>query len=148
MCLHMSLLPATMASTVLAWSVVMLRRCLPTAEPSTLCRCLAAPQIQQHSTEAGCPTPLSCVQVLKQMYSQGKRTFADLQPGNVMLVQDSVKFVNWSASMAQGQGVPYLPLIKTLISVTACAALLGLPCCGNTCMFSAVKICSVYSASF
>ena len=139
--------PATMASTVLALSVVMLRRCLPPAEPSTLCRCLAAPQIQQYNAEAGDPAPLSCVQALAQMYSQGKRSFGDLQPGNVMLVQDSVKFVNWSASMAQGQGVPHLPLIKTLISVTACAALLGLPCCGNICMFSAVKTCSVYSAS-
>ena len=78
------------------------------------------PLTQQCNAEAGVQPPLSCVQALALVYSKGKRTHGDLQPKNVMLVQDSVKFVNWSASMAYGQGVPHLPLITVLM--TACAA--------------------------
>ena len=80
----------------------MLRRCLPTGQPSTVRHCLGGPPTQQYTAEAGAQPALSCVQAVPQVYRQGKRTVGDLQPANVMLLQDSLQFINWAASMAHG----------------------------------------------
>ena len=84
--------------------------------------CLGDSQRQQYNAAQ---TPLLLVQALAQTYSHSKRTIGDLQPANVMLVQDTVKFVNWSASTAQGQGAP---LITTLVSVAGFPAVAMFAC--------------------
>ena len=120
-------------------SCAMLRHCLPYAQPSTLCHCLGGSQRQQYNAKAGAQTPLLLVQALAQTYSHGKRTIGDLQPGNVMLVQDSVKVVDWSASMAQGQGAP---LITTLVSVAGFPAVAMFAC---SCSSLQYLLCYLYN---